>query len=116
MANFGKEQWIAPGTLWTGGATSCGWQQCCVVSRERGIGNVEKNFPFNPFAQHADGDGFRLFVLEDGCRSLVLWETFGKSAALVIRLLCGQLHNNRYVAMSVMLCRALVGPFHLGLG
>ena len=44
------------------------------------------DFPLNPRAQLAYGDGFGFPVFENRCRRFVIREAFLQSAALVVRL------------------------------
>lgn len=60
------------------------------------------NFLLDPCTELTDSDSFCFPVFEDGRRRLVIWKAFLQSAALVVGLLCGRLHNNRYVAESIM--------------
>src|SRR5260221_10836036 len=86
LPHFGKEEWIVPGALRTGGTTSCRWQQGFVLRVKRRVRDIEQNFSLYPFSKRPDGDGFGLLVLED-CRGCsMLRKAFRKGAALVVWL------------------------------
>src|SRR5260221_11986936 len=86
LPHFGKEEWIVPGALRTGGTTPCRWQQGFVLRVKRCVRDIEQNFSLDPLSKRPHGDGFGLFVVED-CRGCsMLRKAFCKGAALVVWL------------------------------
>jgi hypothetical protein len=60
------------------------------------------DFPLNPGAKLPYCGRLGLLVFQDGGGVPVLREALLQSSALVGRLLCGRLHNNHYLAESIM--------------